>query len=167
MHAGWRQLGVLRFNKNSVNVNNLGIRIFRFPHLNSVFVSIKYNVQQGGVVITHISVIPLHRRVYEWSRSVYSGVWNRLQDKTTALCSGTAWTNLFRYDSTLSGDFMTSQVGHKKVAMATLVSNQQGAEMCILWSNISKMQRLINFKIGTYLQDVVQVTRPNFCESRS
>jgi len=49
------------------------------------------------------------------------------------------------------------QVGHKTVAMATLVA------ICILWSNISKTQRPINFKIGTYLQDVVQVTWHNFC----
>jgi len=53
------------------------------------------------------------------------------------------------------------QVGHKTVAVATLVSEQQGDEICILWSNISKTQRLINFKIGTYLQDVVLVTWSN------
>jgi len=59
------------------------------------------------------------------------------------------------------------QVGHKTVAMATLVAYQPGHEVCNLWSNISKTQRPINLKIGTYLQDVVQVTEPNFCESRS
>jgi len=30
------------------------------------------------------------------------------------------------------------QVGHKTVAMVTLVSNQQAEEICILLSNISK-----------------------------
>jgi len=63
----------------------------------------------------------------------------------------------------LGADIRTTpvQVGHKTVAMATLVFNQQGDEICILWSNISKTQRPINFKIGTYLQDVVLVTWPN------
>jgi len=45
-------------------------------------------------------------------------------------------------------------LGHKTVAMATLVSNKQGDENCI----ISKTQRPMYFKIGTYLQNVVLVT---------
>ena len=48
------------------------------------------------------------------------------------------------------------QVGHKTVAMATLVALQRGHEFCIMIEYISKTQRPINLKIGTYLQDVVQ-----------
>jgi len=55
------------------------------------------------------------------------------------------------------------QVGHKTFAMATLFAYQPGHEICILWSNISKTQRPINLKICIYLQNVVQVTWPNFC----